>query len=512
MIAPAIEGRRHCVAPTLRKPRAWFSGQNCVAQRCLTAKVALAAGDKRTGAQRVRKTADKNRIDIGIDSTVPDQHTQPDKIRVVRIAINAGDAAVIFMRLNFRSRYRVSDHNVVLEPVPPHPPGPRGTVDHHLLWPVHLDAGADAEKVEQGKWLRLRPESVHKVEDAGNHARLIVLLVRTSLEPSAQDELPMADNLVIDPHTILHMVGQLAPLMVSNKWVLGPPPANMMRGVDFYNATDLISALVYSAQRFKNTHGYLPHLASPTSFNEHIFARKFFAPFPMPSLADKLYARNRVRNRLGDDALTPVVWIGNRIEDLYAANLPAGRFVLKANHGCFMNLFLDLPQDLATRRNEIQAKTREWLDSRFGYNTGEWHYSTFKPTLFLEAFNSQGDNQPMDDFKVHCFYGKARLINVVTGRFVKVRLGQYAPDWTHLPTGMRDYDSAEFPRPENLAALIAGAERIAEGLEYARIDLYSDRVQAMKFGEITLTPGNANQRYADFEFDRWLGGFFAPPG
>jgi hypothetical protein len=175
-----------------------------------------------------------------------------------------------------------------------------------------------------------------------------------------------------------------------------------------------------------------------------------------------------------------------------------------------MNLFLDLPQDLTSRREEIESRAREWLGTRFGYHTGEWHYSTFKPTLFLEAFNGRGDNQPMDDFKVHCFYGKARLIHVVTGRFVQIHLGQYTPDWEYLPARMSGYEAVEFPRPENLDTLVKSAERLAEGLDYARIDLYSDRVRVMKFGEITLTPGNANQRYGDFEFDHWLGGFFSP--
>ena len=39
-----------------------------------------------------------------------------------------------------------------------------------------------------------------------------------------------------------------------------------------------------------------PRLAFPTSFNEHLFARKFFAPLPMPSLADKLAAKDHVKD------------------------------------------------------------------------------------------------------------------------------------------------------------------------------------------------------------------------
>lgn len=321
----------------------------------------------------------------------------------------------------------------------------------------------------------------------------------------------MSDDVFVDTPTIENIIGQLPTLIATDKWRLARPRANMMRGVDFYNATDFISALLLSVQLFKNAHGFVPRLGSPASFNEHIFARKFFAPLPIPSLGDKLGVRDYVRRRLGEDVLNPVVWSGDSIDGLFAASLPAGRFVLKANHGAGMNLVLDLPQDLGARRDEIRARGREWLGIRFGYNWGEWHYSVFKPRLFLEAFLGQGDNQPMDEFKVHCFHGKARLIQVVTGRFTKLRLGQYAPDWTFLTVGMPGYDTLDVARPKNLEVLVDSAERLARGLDYARIDLYSDREQVMKFGEITLTPGNGHQRYTDFDFERWLGGFFAPP-
>jgi hypothetical protein len=323
-----------------------------------------------------------------------------------------------------------------------------------------------------------------------------------------------SEKVFIDSPTIVNIVAQLGPAITTNKWLIEPPPADMMRGVDFYNATDFVSALMLSAQVFKNTHGFLPQLTAPASFNEHIFVRKFFALLPLPSLADKLGVREYVRKRLGDGVLIPVVWTGIHVEELFTAPLPAGRFVLKANHGAGMNLFLDLPQDLVTRRDEIQSKARRWLANRYGYGWGEWHYNVFKPRLFLEAFygrdkHDRGSGEPMDDFKIHCFHGKARLIHIVTGRFTRPRLGQYTPDWRYLAVGMPGYDSIEFPRPKALDTIVASAERLAQGLDYARIDLYAgDR--DLKFGEITLTPGNAHQRYSDFDFDRWLGGYFTP--
>ena len=321
----------------------------------------------------------------------------------------------------------------------------------------------------------------------------------------------MSSELIIDAQTFAHVMGQLGPLIATNRWRLGPPPANTMRGVDFYNATDFLSALLLSVVLFKNTHGYLPPLAAPSSFNEHILTRKFFAPLPLPSLADKLGVRDYVRERLGEDALNPVVWIGERIDDLFAADLPVGRFVLKANHGCAMNLFLDLPEDLTTRREEIRSSAQEWLGARFGFAGGEWHYCIIKPRLFLETFLSPPGDAPVVEFKVQCFHGKAQLIQIVKDRFTHLQLGQYTRDWTHLAGGgVRDYNSIEFARPKNLDRLIDSVERLAQGLEYARIDVYTDFDQVIKFGEITLTPGDGRQPFVDPEFDRWLGGFFAP--
>lgn len=321
----------------------------------------------------------------------------------------------------------------------------------------------------------------------------------------------MSDDLVIDGSTFENVIGQIGAVIATNRWMLGPPPANTKRGVDVYNANDFLSALLRSVVLFRHAHGYLPQFASPTTFNEHILARKFFAPLPMPSLGDKLGVRDYVRQRLGEEALIPVLWTGQRIDDLFTADLPAGRFVLKANHGCAMNLFLDLPQDLVTRGEEIRLTAEAWLGERFGYDQGEWQYSVIEPRLFLESFLTQPNGEPIVEVKTHCFHGKPRLIQVVTGRFTEhLGLGQYDADWTYMDAGIDGYEALKFDRPKNFGVLIECIERLAQGLEYVRIDLYTDFDRIVKFGEITLTPGDGRQSFSSLEFERWLGGFFTP--
>ncbi len=148
-----------------------------------------------------------------------------------------------------------------------------------------------------------------------------------------------------------------------------------------------------------------------------------------------------------------------------------------------------------------------WLQSRFGYSWGEWQYCTFKPRLFLEEFIDFGDGRVPDDYKFFCFSGKAHLIEIDVDRFTQTRTGFYHPSWEHIPVAYTK-EPIQRERPHNLEEMLRVAEAIAHGMEFARIDLYSDRKSKIKFGEITFTPSNAGARFSDSKFDLWLGSHF----
>jgi hypothetical protein len=258
---------------------------------------------------------------------------------------------------------------------------------------------------------------------------------------------------------------------------------------------------------FKRVHGYLPSLAFPTTFNEHIFVRKFFAPMPLPSLADKLAAKDHVKERVGEEFLPAVTWVGEDVGTLLAAKPPAGRYVLKPNHASSWVLFLDLPHDLSAKRDAIEQQATRWLASRYGYDWGEWHYSAFRPKLLLEEFVDFNGAQTPDDYKIFCFHGKASLIEINVNRFTRLRSAFYTPDWKQIPVAYR-HAPIQCARPDNLEDMIRVAEAIARGMEFARVDLYSDRKSRIRFGEITLTPGDARLSFSDVRFDLWLGSHF----
>ncbi|HXQ14406.1 MAG TPA: ATP-grasp fold amidoligase family protein [Caulobacteraceae bacterium] len=301
-----------------------------------------------------------------------------------------------------------------------------------------------------------------------------------------------------------NLVAQVRAMVAEGRWPRDPPPAGHMRGIDFYNSNDLLVAIVVGAQHFKDSHGYIPPLSNPTSYSERLYARKYFAPLPMPSLADKLEGHAYVRGCLGDAFIPSVVWVGESIDALFAADLPPGRYFLKASHGCGYHLVLTLPKDLVASREQIRRLADAWRVTRFGYDTGEWQYCTFKPRLFLERFIDYRGDEPPEEYKLYCFNGRAEFINFRVERAGEHAGALYDLAWSRLPVDF-GRPPVHRDRPKNLEAMIEAAERIATGLSFARIDLYSDGIEDVKFSEITFTPGNARSRLSNPDFDARIG-------
>jgi hypothetical protein len=168
--------------------------------------------------------------------------------------------------------------------------------------------------------------------------------------------------LTVDATAARIIAAELGSVIADGQW--SEPPPGTMRGVDFYSGMDLVRALIIGAHQFRAKHGYFPSLTRPKCFSEHIFLRKFFAPIRMPSLADKLAAYEYVKARIGNAFLPSVAWVGDDVNELWATDLEPGRFVLKSNNGCSFVMFLQLPNDLATKRGDIANTAAQWLDSR----------------------------------------------------------------------------------------------------------------------------------------------------
>lgn len=238
---------------------------------------------------------------------------------------------------------------------------------------------------------------------------------------------------------------------------------------------------------FLVSHHRLPHLHPPVTFCEKIVRRKMVDRDPrLPRLQDKILVKEYAARLLGNDWVVPNLWTGERLPPRSERDWPIP-FVIKANHGCGWNYFVRSENELDWDRIETLAE--QWMRSVFGRHLREWHYAQIQPRLLVEPFMGCGEAAP-PDYKFHVFDGRTAFIQVDLDRLQNHRQLFYDPQWTRLPYwyACPRYDEVEARPPASLAEMMCGAEALASGFAYLRVDLYEIHGKP-KLGELTFCPG-----------------------
>jgi hypothetical protein len=261
-------------------------------------------------------------------------------------------------------------------------------------------------------------------------------------------------------------------------------------------------------RKFMRHQGYEPNLAAPSTFNEKVLHRLLFDRRRiLTTFADKLAVRDYVAQRLASTQnLTAIYGVFSLAEDLYGFDFPS-RFALKANHGCHWNYIHHGGQ--FTRMRLVQL-SRRWLNSNYGIISGEWCYNDIKPRVYCEEYLGNGYSSPVD-YKFFCFSGVARFFAATFDRQSGRKINFYDRDSNLLDLRLPDVPRKFYaPPPPNLAQMISMAERLSDGIDFVRVDLYDigDRVV---FGEMTTNPGGLAERYDPQEWDATFGSYWRLP-
>jgi hypothetical protein len=166
----------------------------------------------------------------------------------------------------------------------------------------------------------------------------------------------------------------------------------------------------------------------------------------------------------------------------------------------------------AADRRELRDIAAGWMGKLYGRGPNEeWAYSRIPPRIIVEeALAAPGGGIP-DDYKFFVFHGTCRYIQVDSGRFGTRTQDFFEPDWTHLPlSGGPAWADPPHPAPERLAEMIGIVERLAEGTDFVRVDLYllPDRIV---FGELTSYPAGGHSPFHPDRFDAEFGSHWTVP-
>jgi hypothetical protein len=246
----------------------------------------------------------------------------------------------------------------------------------------------------------------------------------------------------------------------------------------------------------------LRSLINPKTFNEKIQRLKFLNRDPrLPRREDKILVKDFVKEKLGSEWVTPTLWHGEHLPPLKQRSWPLP-FVIKASNGCGWNIFVRQESDLNWSR--IESLVVEWRRAPFGADMGEWLYGQIRPALLVEPFIGECSGLPVD-YKLWTFFGKVKIIEVVTDRERKLKSTMFDMNWDRMPfCHGYDSDPHDIPRPVSLDNMIRAAEILAEDFPFVRVDFYEVGNQP-KFGEMSFYPGSGFDRFDPPEWDAKIG-------
>lgn len=248
-----------------------------------------------------------------------------------------------------------------------------------------------------------------------------------------------------------------------------------------------VSPKLFFTLAYLHNRGRLPRLKHPRNLSEYAIKRVLDGSVDKISyLADKYAVRKYVEDKGLGHLLTPLLGVYENSNDINFDKLPI-KFALKANYGAGMNFICTDKSkiDIAETTKLVQG----WIDCPQTYTYAERHYNLIPHRVVCEQFIDDGNGGFPTDYKFLCIKGKARCVLACNGRESgHAHYAHYDMNWNFIP----EYDKLHraagcIPRPVNFKEMVQVAEKLSEGIDLVRVDLYSNG-DKIWFGEMTLTP------------------------
>ncbi len=230
------------------------------------------------------------------------------------------------------------------------------------------------------------------------------------------------------------------------------------------------------------------HLKNPKTFNEKIQWLKLYDRNPeYHAMADKYAVRAYIGRVLGEKYLIPLLGVWQKAEDIDFKSLP-DQFVLKCTHDsqsiviCHDKAKLD--------KEEAVRRLGEALKIDYSVLGREWAYHGIKPCIVAEELLTDESGDDLKDYKVFCFNGEPKFIQVDYDRFKGHKRRLYTTDWNLMETKITYPDDADLimPKPIFLDELLKISKKLSKDIPFLRVDCYITENQ-IYFGELTFYPG-----------------------
>lgn len=270
-----------------------------------------------------------------------------------------------------------------------------------------------------------------------------------------------------------------------------------------------VSSRLYLKITYKAYVGKSLNLENPKTFNEKIQWLKLNDQNPdYVNLSDKHLVRDFVEKTIGSQYLIPQLGVWKKFEDIDFDKLP-NQFVLKCNHDSGSVVIC---KDKSTLdKKKIKKFLNKRLAQNYYWSGREDNYRNIRPRIIAEML-LKSECEDILDYKIFCFDGKPRFVQVDVGRFSNHCRNFYDLNWDFIDVqyGCKNDKKRGSAKPLNFSEMLTLAEKLSKNIPHVRVDFYEVGGK-IYFGEMTFHHGSGLMKICPDMYDYLWGDFLKLP-
>lgn len=211
----------------------------------------------------------------------------------------------------------------------------------------------------------------------------------------------------------------------------------------------------------------------------------------------------------GEEYIIPTLGVWEHFDDIDFDKLP-DKFVLKCTHD---SGGLVICRDKSKFDKEAARKKLEKCLKRNYFLYGrEWPYKNVPPRIIAEKYMVDESGVELKDYKIFCFHGVPKIIEVDFNRFVGHKRNLYTTSWEliDLEICYPSDENFKIAKPEHLEKLLQLATVLSQDIPHIRTDFYVINGK-IYFGELTFCHGSGFEKFIPEEWDKIFGDWLKLP-
>jgi hypothetical protein len=250
---------------------------------------------------------------------------------------------------------------------------------------------------------------------------------------------------------------------------------------------------IWALRMFTRAHQRLPS-RNKLIFNDVLYRIKTSDELLNPLrvlTSDKELVKIYIKAIVGNKYNVPTIKILQNIQDVLSYKFPE-KCCIKPTH-------LSARIILRIRNEKVNInEIKKWFNLNYYKSSREISYKNLIPKVIVEPLIFNSDPKKLLDFKVFCFNGQPKMIQVDFDRHTSHSRNLYDIKWNELPySTLPSRKPNALKKPKNLKKMLQIASKLSQPFSFVRIDFYNNNEKIL-VGEITHCHGNA----AEFFYPR----------